>query len=130
MPSILGPARGAWDEQGEKGGPDMQTAGLRPEDVRFLQNIKAREALAQAMQDPVLARTDLNKIIDTYNQLSGLAPRAFSEASTLAPTLRQAIEQPDQSLHDLSQLQNVEKGLMSQDSSPVQVITSDGKSNG
>ena len=92
---------------------DAALAGLTPEDVQFLNSIKAREALVAALRDPVIARNDLSQVTKTYNRFSDAAPRAFMNEASLVTLLRSALEHPDQGPHDLQQMQNVEKGLAS-----------------
>lgn len=98
------------------GGADtaLATAGLSPEDVNYMAGIQARQALVEALRDPVISRAKLPKLIQAYNKGGEVSPRAFNRTATLVPLLRQMLEQPDMSAHDLAQAQQVEKGLAGQ----------------
>ena len=93
---------------------DLMLAGLDPEDIALMNSVRARQALLAALSDPVIARSDLNSVVDAYNRISSIAPRAVMNEGALPVLLRQALEQPDQSVHDLTQVETMEQGLASQ----------------
>lgn len=92
---------------------DMTTAGLKPEDVSFLNGIQSREALVHALRDPVIQRSSLVDIIKMYNRLGTAAPRGMMNEASLVSALRQSLE-AEQSTHDVEQLQKIETGLANQ----------------
>ncbi len=100
------------------GGADLQQtvlSGMSPKDVDFINRIKSQQALVGALRDPVISRSNLADVVTAYNRYGDTAPRQFMHEGTLTAQLRRLLEQPDQSPHDMEQMQKLEKGLASQD---------------
>lgn len=87
----------------------IKTVGLEPEDIHATNSINAKVALFEALQDPVISKYPIPKIVEVYNMHSNSNPRLFSNASTLVPVLRQLLETPDTSLFDLELEGKIEK---------------------
>lgn len=93
---------------------ELATAGMTDEDVAFLNSIKARQALVGALLDPVISRSDIGDVIRAYNRTGDVAPRSFMNETALVSLLRKALEEPDLGGSDITQMQDVEKGLAQQ----------------
>ena len=92
---------------------DVLTAGVDPDDVEELNAISAREALVEALSDPILKRnkSGVAGIIRAFNSVSQSAPIAARQADTLIPMLREKLQSGDDSTFSLAQRQKIESGL-------------------
>jgi hypothetical protein len=111
--SLMEAGKGALGADPNKG-PSFDsviTAGLAPEDVQSLRIVNARQALAEAMSDPIIKSFPLHRRLQEFNRIGEVSPRASTSASTLIPLLREALANQDVSPFALKQRQEVESSL-------------------
>ena len=90
---------------------DIETAGLKPEYIHALNNLKAKTTLFSILHDDVLSKYPVEKIISEYNAESSLNPKVYLNPVTAIPALRQKLETPDRGFHDLKLERDLEESL-------------------
>lgn len=90
--------------------PEDWRHGVSPKSLLEMRSISLRQALAQALKDPVIEKFPLHTVVKRYNRLVEATPRAAESSAMLIPLLRQQLEVPDVSTFDLKSMQELEKG--------------------
>lgn len=100
-------------------GPDPETSVRKqmdrissPDHELALRNIQLRTTLQELMAtDPVIMAHDPHTVINTFNELSQLAPRIASQPSMLRSVLRKQLEQQHMEPFELGELAKIEQTL-------------------
>ncbi len=90
-----------------------EEAGVTAEDLDTVNRIRSMQALVSAVHnDPVIQRARPGDVQRAYNMIaSSGSPRIMMNEAALAAHLRQALEQPDITPHDVEQMGKVEQQL-------------------
>lgn len=85
----------------------------------MLRSIRTQAMLADLMNDPIIGAHDPEKVMQAYNEISQMGPRAASQPLAVRSLLRDHLSRDGAAgPHEVEQVTNLEKGLMGTSTNP------------